>query len=323
MMRKCIRVEYISRVRENCLVHSTPRYRFLLSLPERVVRSAAALAGGLLREINAIALPAGVRRTVLYRLMVEVALRFLIEQVGQVQGVYADSSELASNFILKRGASHGIEIIGLLTIRVSPIWVLAALADATGAGHGLIREIAQALKDEGLLNRDHQFETADQLLDGLEKTSVQLAEAMNLPPFDAASLRKEWSKLKQNVALLQPELPSLKRLEHLWARLTDAAATQNRTLFAVCSSLALSAISDVPAGVQWLSRAAAVGTRRTGEVLGEALLLHYVRAAEEMARIGFAAYWQRQFQPYLRGAAEQFERTRLSSTERFLARKMK
>ncbi len=308
-------------MRENCLLVSTAHYRFLLSLPERVVRSAAALTGGLLREINAVVLPARVRRTVLYRLMVEVALRFLIEQVGQVQGVYADSNELARNFILKRGASHGIEIIGLLTIRVSPIWVLAALADATGAGHELIREISQALKDEGLLSRDHQFETADQLLDGLEKTSVQLAEAMNLPPFDAASLRKEWAKLKQNVALMHPELPQVDRLESLWTRLTESAAAQDRSVFAVCSSLALSAISDVPSGVQWLSRAAAVGARRTGEVLGEELLLHYVHAAEEMAKIGFAAYWQRQFQPYLRGAAEQFERARPSSTERFLGRK--
>jgi hypothetical protein len=305
------------------LLVSTAHYRFLLSLPERVVRSAAALTGGLLREINAVALPARVRRTVLYRLMVEVALRFLIEQVGQVQGVYADSNELAHNFILKRGASHGIEIIGLLTIRVSPIWVLAALADATGAGHELIRQIAQALKDEGLLSRDHHFETADQLLDGLEKTSVQLAEAMNLPPFDAVSLREEWVKLKQNVAMMHPELPSVDRLEHLWTRLTQSAAAQDRSVFAVCSSLALSAISDVPAGVQWLSRAAAVGARRTGEVVGEALLLHYVRAAEEMAHIGFAAYWQRQFQPYLRGAAEQFEPARPSSTERFLGRKKK
>ncbi len=322
-LRECIRVEYTGGtrdVRENCMVIASSRYRFLLSLPERVVRSAAALAGGILREVNAVALPARVRRTVLYRLMVEVALRFLIEQVGQGRAVYGDSNELARNFVLKRGASHGIEIIGLLTIRVSPIWVLAALADVTGAGHELIREISQALKDEGLLNPDHQFETADQLLEGLEKTSIQLAEALNLPPFDAASLRREWNKLKENAALMNPEAPSLERLQTLWRRLTDSAAAQDRSLFAICSSLAVSAVSDVPAGLQWLSRAALVSTRRTGEVLGEALLLHYVRAAEDMNTVGFVAYWQRQFQPYLRGAAEQFERTRPSSTEKFLGR---
>ena len=29
---------------------------------------------------------------------------------------------------------HGIELLGILTLHASPVWVLAALADATGAG---------------------------------------------------------------------------------------------------------------------------------------------------------------------------------------------
>jgi hypothetical protein len=55
-------------------------------LPERLLRSASALAGGLLREVGEAALPAAVRRTRLYQTMVEAVLRFLIEQVGEVEG---------------------------------------------------------------------------------------------------------------------------------------------------------------------------------------------------------------------------------------------
>src|SRR2546429_8745431 len=108
--------------------------RYLVSLPERVVRSAAALAGGLIRELGDVTVPAAVRRTKTYQTMVEIALRFMIEQVGQVEGVYPSEGELASNFLLRRTAGHGIELAGLLAFRGSPGWVMAALADISGAG---------------------------------------------------------------------------------------------------------------------------------------------------------------------------------------------
>src|SRR5882672_928804 len=79
--------------------------QYLLSLPERMIRSLGALSGGLLREIGDVVLPASLRRTTLYRTMVDVALRFLIEEVGQVEGVYPSEGELAGNFLLKRSAS--------------------------------------------------------------------------------------------------------------------------------------------------------------------------------------------------------------------------
>ncbi len=61
---------------------------FLLSLPERALRSATALAGGVLREIGEVAIPKTIRRSRLYQNVVEATLQFLIEQVGQVEGVY-------------------------------------------------------------------------------------------------------------------------------------------------------------------------------------------------------------------------------------------
>ena len=59
---------------------------FFLSLPERSLRSVTALAGGLLREVGDVALPKTIRRSQLYRNLVEATLRFMIEQVGQVEG---------------------------------------------------------------------------------------------------------------------------------------------------------------------------------------------------------------------------------------------
>ncbi|HEV3198436.1 MAG TPA: hypothetical protein VGZ73_11020 [Bryobacteraceae bacterium] len=299
-----------------------PRYQYVLSLPERAVRSLGALSGGLMREIGNVALPAGVRRTTLYRTMVDVGLQFLIEDVGQVEHIYPAGAKLAENFLLKRAASHGIELAGILAFHASPVWILAALADATGGSRKLIEEISQALKEEGLLEGQAPFQTLEQVLDGLEKTSQHLATTLNVPPVDIPSLRREWSRLKNEVRTIPPKsLPAQDRLERVWADLQESARVQQRSVFLVSSVMAISAVAHVPANVLWLSRAARSAARRTGKVMGGAILDHYSDSLKEIAKTGFGAYWAREFRPYLHGAAEQFARDHQSATERWLSRR--
>lgn len=285
------------------------------------MRSLVALSGGLLREIGEVVLPASLRRTTLYRTMVEVTLRFLIEEVGQVEGIYPTEGHLAENFLVQRTASHGIELLGILTFRASPVWVLAALADVTGAGNTLIREISQALKEEGLLESDARFETMEQMLDGLERTSSHLARTLNLPPVDIAGLRREWDTLRREVRTEPPRhVPAPERLEGIWGELRRTAREQGRSVFTVSSLMAVSAVAHVPGNVLWLSRAAHSAARRTGKVLGGAILDHYAQTLQEISRTGFVAYWTREFRPYLHAAAMQFAREHETLTERLLRR---
>jgi hypothetical protein len=302
-------------------------YRYVLSLPERALRSLGALSGGLLREIGEVALPPVIRRTTLYRTMVEVTLRFLIEQVGQVEGIYLSEdglaeSGLAENFILRRTASHGIELLGFVAFRASPIWVLAALADVTGGSHRLMREITDALKEEGLLDAEGGFETMEQVLGGLEKTSAHLALTLNMPPLNVTDLRREWQTLKTDLQSIPPSrIPGIDRLEGTWDGLRTAARAQNRTVFTVSSLLAISTLAHVPANVLWLSRATRSAARRTTEVVGGAILDHYGDALKDIGSVGFGRYWQREFRPYLRAAAEQFSPDHGSLTERIFGSK--
>ncbi len=292
---------------------------YVLSLPERAARSLCALSGGLVREIGDVVLPAAVRRTALYRTMVEVTLRFLIEEVGQVEGIFPTETGLAQNFLLRRTASHGIELLGILTLHASPVWVLAALADITGAGRKLIQEISQALQDEGLLDPESNFESMDQMLDGLEKSSARLAQSLNLPPVNLPAMRRDWEELKHEVAKMPAaRMPGLERLEKIWKTLRESGEAQGRSVFTVSSMLAVSAIGHLPSNVLRISRAGGSAALRTGKVLGDALLNHYVEALDDIARTGVIEYWRREFRPYLRAVAGQFAPEHESTTERLL-----
>jgi hypothetical protein len=294
---------------------------YLLSLPERVVRSASALAGGLARELGDVALPAAVRRTKLYQNLVEATLRFLIEQVGEVEGVYPTEGRLAEDFAFRRAAGNGIELAGILAFRASPVWVMAALADISGAGRHLIQEISESLQQEGLLEPGRKFETVDQILDGLEKSAGRTAEAINTPPLDIDGLRREWAAIRQQVQQIPtPNVPSPQLVRRRWEELRLTAEAQNCSVFQLSSLMAFSAVSNLPANVRWLTRSARLASRRTGQLFAGALLDHYDHTLKEIRETGYLAYWTRQFRPYLRAAAEQFSPRRSSLTQRFLRR---
>jgi hypothetical protein len=293
--------------------------RYLVSLPERLVRSGAALAGGLIRQLGDVTLPAAVRRTKTYQTMVDIALRFMIEQVGQVEGVYPSEGELANNFLMRRTAGHGIELVGILAFRASPVWIMAALADISGAGRQIVQEVADALKEEGLLTGDAKFENIDQLLDGLEQTAGRAADVFNAPPLDVAGLRREWEGFRASAGKIPPRnLPSAELIRQHWDELKTEAARQERSVFALSSLIALAVVSRTPENLLRLGRAANRAVWRTGQMLADGLLAHYSQTLLDIRERGFAAYWAEQFRPYVRAAAGQFSPSHRSLTDRWL-----
>jgi hypothetical protein len=294
---------------------------YVLSLPERTLRSASALAGGLVRETAAVVLPIGVRRGRLYRNLVDVTLQFLIEKVGQVDAAGADQRELAENFLARRAAGNGIELMGLLTFRASPVWVLAALADVCGFGRQLIPEIAEELKKAGLLDAGQSFATMEQLLGGLEGSAAQLAETVNVPPLDVAGLREEWAKLVTEVKRLPaPQLPTRASVRRVWSDLRAEAVAQERSVFVLSSLLAVDAVGALPQRALILSKSAAIALGHSGTVVADALLAHYRDALKEIRDTGVITYTVRELAPYGRAALAAFRPSRETLTCRLLGK---
>jgi hypothetical protein len=294
---------------------------YLLSLPERLVRSTLGLGAGAARELGEVALPRSVRRSQLYQNLVDTTLRYLIEQVGGAEGVYPAGDPSDENFLMRRTAGNAIEALGIVAFRASPVWVLAALADLCGMGRYLIPEIAEALKAEGLLDEDTQFASVDHLLDGLERTSARLAATVNTPPLDVPSLRREWQAIREEARSIPPgKLPSREDISAVWAQLKQESARHNRSVFETSSILAVSAVQRLPQGIKWLATSATLGASRTGQVFAAALLNDYRQTLDEIRQVGFVTYAARQFTPYVRAAVRQFSPGQRTLTERLLDR---
>src|SRR6185312_2295469 len=250
-----------------------PSRAYLLSLPERVIRSALALSAGFLREVGEVVLPRSVRRTQLFKTLVEATLRYVIERVGGAKDVYPPEHPSAEDFLLRRGAGHAIELLGIVAFHVSPVWVLAALADVSGLGRHLIPEISEALKAQGLVDKEARFESMDQLLSGLERASSRLAETINTPPLDIEELRKGWTAIREHARSLRPsELPSVVEIRRQWEALTQEAVRQGRSVFEISSLMAVSAVRALPSKALWLSASARVGATHTRKLVLASIL---------------------------------------------------
>jgi len=294
---------------------------YLLSLPERVVRSVVGVGAGVARELGDVAIPASVRQGQLYQNLVDTTLQFLIRDVGGVAGVLPAGAAIPDDFLARRATGNVIEALGLVAFRASPVWVLAALSDACGLGRHLIPEIAGALRAQGMLEPGDSFTTADQLLDGLERTSSRLASTINTPPLDVAGLRTELAAIRAEARDLAPaSLPSLDSLRQVWSHLNAEAARQDRTVFDTSTMLAVSAIRGLPENARRASVFTAVGARRAGQVVGQALLDHYTQTLADIQRVGYISYARRQLTPYVRAAATQFSPEHRTLTERLLQR---
>jgi len=295
---------------------------YLLSLPERVIRAALGLSAGLLREAGEVALPLGVRRSALYKSLVDTTLRYVIEQVGGAKGVYPiEQAPQPADFIARRGAAHAIELLGIVAFRASPVWVLAALADLSGLGRHLIPEIAAALRAEGLLTETSRFESVDQLLDGLEKTSSRLAQTMSAPPLNIAELRKEWQAIRSQArGAKSPALPSPAAIGKHWEQLKQESTRQGRSVFETSSLMAIAAVRSLPAKALWLSASRGVGARRAGERLATDVLHGYSQTLNELRAVGYLPYAKRQLSPYLRACVDQFSQQRRTLTQQVLGR---
>ena len=285
------------------------------------MRSVVGLGAGVAREVGDVALPQSVRDSRLYQNLVDTTLRFLIEQVGGVEGAYGSEQKLADDFFARRTVGNAVEALGIVAFRASPVWVLAALADVCGLGRHLIPEIAASLKAQGLLDADTEFTTVDQLLDGLERTSARLAQTINTPPLDVAALRQELREIREEARSLAPErLPSGEALTTLWIDLKTESARQEKSIFETSSMLALSAVRSLPQGARWLGASAVAGATRTGQVLAASLLEQYRATLNEVRQVGYTEYATRQLSPYVRAAASHFAPSRSTFTERFLDR---
>src|SRR5215218_2083051 len=173
--------------------------RFLLSVPERIVRSIAALVGGLVHESAQLLLPRLVRRSRLYEASAKNLLRVTIELVGGVEGSSTVESGGVGQLAVRKGAGNVVELGSIAAFGFSPLWLLAAASDLARGSRVYLDTLVDELKAAEVLAPEAEFGSVDELLGALEGGSGTAARLVDIPPLELAELRSSVAELRANV----------------------------------------------------------------------------------------------------------------------------
>jgi hypothetical protein len=274
------------------------RGRRLVALPERIVRSTAAILGGAVHETAQVVLPRFVRQSRVYEATAKNVLRITIELVGGVEQEAQADQPSAGKLALRKGAGNVVEFGSIAAFGFSPLWLLAAASDLARGSRVYLAALVGELKDNGVLARDAEIASVDQLLGVLERGAGKSASLIDVPPMELKELRTSIAEL----AAERKELPGPDDLQALYEGLIRQARAENRSLLAVSSGI----------GLAFVNSAQHVGR--------EHVWVPYREDWKPLREEGFAAYARRVAQPYRDAVDGHFDAAKPTLTERLLAR---
>jgi hypothetical protein len=277
------------------------RLRFAASLPERLVRAVAALAGGTVRETAELVLPRLVRRSRLYEATARNALRILVELVGGVDDGRPRAAEHEPDvgaLAKRKTAGNVVELGSIAAVGFSPLWLLAAASDVLRGSRVYLDALVDELKAASVLAPDADVATVDELLGALEGASGEAARLIDIPPLALRELKASLTELRDHAE----SLPSPAELARVYEGLQLEAEREHRSLLEVSSGVALAFV---------------LSARNVGR---DHVAVPYREDWQPLRDEGFAAYARRVAEPYRQAVAERFDPERESLTERGLER---
>ena len=275
---------------------------FAASLPERLVRSTAAILGGTVHETAQLLLPRLARRSRLYEASAKNLLRILIEGVGYVEPLTPTTPDpnapAPKQLAIRKGVGNIVELGSIAAFGFSPLWLLAAAADLTHGSRVYLHALTDDLKASGVIRDDVDVSSVDDLLGILEGTSGRTARLIDIPPVELAELRVSLKELADGAT----DLPSQEQLGRLYDGMRRTAAAEDRSLLEVSQGI----------GMAFVTSARTISDRH--------VRVPYREDWEPLRGEGFAAYARRVSRPYGEAAASHFDPDRRSYTERVLSR---
>ncbi len=273
---------------------------FLLSLPERVIRAAFAIAGGGVYESAHLLLPRFVRESMLYEATAKNALRIAVEFLGGVDPAALSGAVPgpdAGRIAVQKTVGNVAELGAILAWGFSPLWLLAGASDVLNGSRMYLRTLEDELVAAGILHAGVRFQSIDQLLGALAGSAGRAGRLIDVPPLELEELRRAIADLRADAS----SLPTLAELAALFEGLVTTARAEQRPLLEVSGGIGLAFLNSA---------------RRVGEA---GVLRPYREDWQPVHDEGFGAYAVRIARPYGRAAAGHFATDRRTLTERLPA----
>ena len=293
---------------------------YSLSLPERTLRSASGVVGGALRESASLLVPQAFRDSKTYCVVVRQTLDFLAEGVGGVEHKQEEGAPPPiDNFVARKTVGNFLEMAGLATLHLSPMMLLAIVADVAYGSQGYLIELADELKRQGVIDEKSTIHQVDDLFEALGDAAGTTAEVFNAPPLSIAGLRETVNQTRQAVRSIEPTtvIPQ-SEVKRLWDDIHEIAAKEGVNPLAVSTAMTLYSLDKIAlVGRGALSTVTAAGTLFDRHVID-----HYTDALSDVRRRGIYTSLAETSEPYVDAVWRNFSTKHSTITEDLLSGRM-
>ncbi len=285
-----------------------------ISLPERAVRSAVGMTAGTLREAATLMVPQAFQSSKSYEVAIFNSLNFLTDTVGGFESESADASD-AGEHIAKKAIGNFVDMAGLATLHVSPMWILAAVSDVAYGSSTYIRELAVELEKQGIIDGASTIHNVDDILDAIQSTSGNMASSLDKPPLSVDELRAFVKETRETMtqADLRTILPE-HEVRKYWESLQETATKEHISLFEAATAVAMHTAQQAST----ITMGTVTGVKVAGSLLQRNVLQHYQDSLVMLREEGFLTVIRSTYQPYVGQVWNNFSSERKSWTETLL-----
>lgn len=287
------------------------------SLPERTLRSASALAGGIVRESANWLVPSAFRNSKSYSIFVQQMLTFAINDIGGVRKSLANSERHQQEVVLARKTvGNLLDMTALATFHLSPLTVLAIFSDAAYGSKVYLEQLSNRLKEQGIISQQTTIDGAADLINALEAASGKAVGMFDQPPISLQGLRKTIEDIQASVNVIDPaQLLPHAEIDQLWRQIELAAKEQNASLWDVSATISVVALNQLQA----VGHGSVVGLEVAGDLFQQHIVEHYWDGLRAIERNGLIPTLSSASKPYLEAVWSNFTIDRKTWTEQLLS----
>jgi len=233
-----------------------------------------------------------------------------------VEDAYPDQERMGDEYGIKKTLGNGIEMIGIVAVNASPLWVLAFFSDALWGVSAYFKRIAEELEKEGIMEVKEKFEKRGDLLEAIQRLSDSLASNIDTPPLTKEELKENFDELKAYFREVGEKTKiSLKDLKELWNEIVETAKKEKKSILEISGAITLHLMNRTKSTM----RTAKITGKVTSEIIHQHVLEYYREALKEIKEEGYLKVVRKEFRPYLTSALHMFSPEEKMLTERILS----
>ena len=301
-------------------IESVTKYlQYTLSLPERAIRSTAAIVGGIAQQSAGLLVPSAFQDSKTYRTFVKQMLDMVAHDIGGTKKEEEEDDQSArdkeaavESYVAKKTVSTFVDLAGMATMHVSPMTILAVVSDVAYGSNVYLKQLAEELKREGVIDADSTIDNAADLLEAVGSASGKAADRFDRPPLSLEGFRETIEETQASVGTLDPTkiLPQAE-IKRMWGEMQDMADTQDVDLIDVSSAMTMYTLNQVAT----VSKGALTTIRVTGKLLDEHLFEHYWQGLKQIHDEGIWQMFANSSQPYIEAVWMNFSTDKETITE--------